>query len=221
MKKSFWKISLSLVALLTLTGCKHDIDVIAPDSIDSKYNIKFYSQSPHRNDTQGFYSGDQFIRVSSSEVPPYKFLVYIKNKKGQEVLDYIKAKTESPILKMELIQEEGNQKLYILECTKYFETNNLYVSDFYKTDDGQTNGYVMAFVPQIYVKMKNGYSIDIIEETYGKYLTMNDDEEQMANTYLFDCSVNSSYNVLKLAEEINNRDEVEWAEPNKWNKLSH
>ena len=122
---------------------------------------------------------------------------------------------------MELIQEEGNQKLYILECTKYFETNNLYVSDFYKTDDGQTNGYVLAFVPQIYVKMKNGYSIDIIEETYGKYLTMNDDEEQMANTYLFDCSVNSSYNVLKLAEEINNRDEVEWAEPNKWNKLSH
>lgn len=216
MKKSFWKMCMGLVALLTLTGCSHNFEVIAPDSIDSKYNIKFYSQSPHRNDTQGFFSGEQFIRVSSSEVPPYNFLVYVKNKKGQEVLDYIKSKTESPILKMELIKEEGNQKLYLLECTKYFETNNLYVSDFYKTEDSQANVYDIAILPQIYVKIKNGYSIDIIEEVYGKYLSMVDDEEQMGNVYVFNCSVNSSYNVLKLAEEITNREEVDLAEPNKW-----
>jgi hypothetical protein len=212
MKKSYWKIGLTLIMLLAMTGCKHD-DFVSPESVDSKYDIKFYSQSPHSQGTQGIFVAGRFIRLSSNNVPPFRFMVYVKNKKGQEALDYLQSKNDSPILKMEEMAGESKQKRYIIESTKYFETRNLYVSEYYKTEDIERDDYFMAFLPQIIVKMKDGYDISIIEEYYRNAMTMNEDEKMAAGVYLFDCNVNSSYNILKLAEEIYNREEVEYTDP--------
>ena len=39
-------------------------------------------------------------------------------------------------------------------------------------------------------------------------------DRQLKGMEIFDCNLNTSCEVLQLAEEINQRDDVEWAEPN-------
>ena len=68
----------------------------------------------------------------------------------------------------------------------------------------------------IIVKMKEGKSAEPIATKYAHSLKPNIEETKLSKTVVFDCILNTSYEVLQLAEEINQRDDVEWAEPDMW-----
>jgi hypothetical protein len=212
-KKVLW---ISVIALI-LVGCSSD-DEVETTNYDSTYNVSYYNQDPGINTQQGYWYQEKFIELIPQKEPPFTLLVKWDNEEGKKALDYIVGKNDG-VVQRRIDYGEPNSAIII--SNKYILCPNLFVSSSYKTSESSPDTDCIRISNEIIVKMKEGKSYDIIEKDYANVLKYSTKRIENLNwPQVFCCSLRTSREVLKLAEEINHRDDVEWAEPDMYGYYS-
>ena len=136
---------------------------------------------------------------------------------GKKALDYIAGKDDGVILER---HDTDHENMSIILCNKYIYCPYLYVSSSYKSSENflYENEYI-RIDNKIMLKMKDGKSVDPIAEKYADVLIRYTGDEKVFGTEIFDCTLRTSCEVLRLAEEIHLRDDVEWAEANMYSPI--
>ena len=217
MKKSvyFWMSALVL-AMAGLSSCSSD-DEIEVESYDSTYQVKYYSQDPDLHKAQRRWYYDKSIEMYPQSEPPYILMVKWDSDQGKEALDYVAGKDDGVVLNR---YDSDHENMSIILCNRYISCPYLYVSSSYKSSENflYENEYIRIDC-KILLKMKEGKSVDPIVEKYSDVLIHYTGDEKVRGTEVFDCTLRTSCEVLRLAEEIHLRDDVEWAEPNMYSPI--
>lgn len=217
MKKSIYLWFCTLVlAIVGLSSCSSD-DEIAVESYDSTYEVKYYSQDPDLHKAQRRWYFDKSIEMYPQSEPPYTLMVKWDSDQGKKALDYIAGKDDGVILER---HDTDHENMSIILCNKYIYCPYLYVSSSYKSSENflYENEYI-RIDNKIMLKMKDGKSVDPIAEKYADVLIRYTGDEKVFGTEIFDCTLRTSCEVLRLAEEIHLRDDVEWAEANMYSPI--
>lgn len=203
-------------ALLLLAGCKGEI--IDPESVDDEYNVTYYAKPPHSKEKQGYLyargsDASDFIELVPITDSPFTLIISVSDKKGQEALDFIKNKENSPITSLQDLYpgQEGTARTYRVVTSKYFQSRHFFVSESYRVDGSPADTYPISVQPLITVKMNSGQDIKTVEEDYKSVIKLKQENED--GTFLFSCSYKTSYEVLMLTTHIFEKVEVAWAEP--------
>ena len=212
MKKNLFFSVLLLALGAVFTSCDtHKDDVVVQVEVD----VSFFASLPYANNTQGYYytenGVEKFFKLIPNAKAPFTLLVVLKNDEAKTALSAMK---EASNTVLENVQELSAGK-YIVTSRVYFESPLFYVSDNYQVEGDEIHGYPVLIDPMILIKMKEGKDIKAIEEKYGDKLTKTE-ENALNGIEKFNCNVSNSYEVLQLAAEISQLEDVEWAEPNKY-----
>lgn len=212
MKKSFivW-MGVALMMAAGMSSCSSD-DEEKATGYDYLYHVSYFDQDPNLNKQQGYWYDETFIGLTPQKEPPYYLVAIWDSEEGEKALNYIVGKKDGVILNRYDL-EGGNRVLLV--SNKYISCPYLYISSSYTTDNIIEGDYI-RICNMIIVKMKEGKSAEPIATKYAHSLKPNIEETKLSKTVVFDCILNTSYEVLQLAEEINQRDDVEWAEPDMW-----
>ena len=222
MKRTIEMILMTLLIVLaavfvgsTLMSCSSDDDEFSVESFDPMYQIKYYRQDPNMYKTQRRWYNDKPIELYPQKEPPYILMVKWDSDEGKKALDYIAGKKDGVVLERYDSESDYEKNMSIIVCNKYITCPYLYISSSYKesTNFLYENEYI-RFDCVIFIKMKEGKSVDPIIRSYGNILKRYTGDKNYYGVERFDCTLKTSYEVLRLNDEIYNRDDVEWAEPN-------
>ena len=211
MKKKVIGICTAVLIAFGISSCSSD-DEIEVESYDSTYEVKYYSQDPDLHKAQRRWYYDKSIEMYPQSEPPYILMVKWDSDQGKKALDYIAGKDDGVILDR---HDSDHENMSIILCNQYITCPYLYVSSSYKSSENflYENEYI-RIDNKIMLKMKDGKSVDPIVRKYANVLIRYTGDKKVKGTEIFDCTLRTSCEVLKLAEEIHLRDDVEWAEPN-------
>jgi len=216
---------MSILLMLTLMGCGSDEEVETSDdevetsndevkatSYDATYQVSFYQQDPGLKIKQGHWVEEKFIEFTPLSEPPYTLLVKWSDEKGKQAIDYVLEKNSDTMTKLAEIPQKNE---YRISSKMYFESPNFFVSSSYKSSEKNWGGgYGIFILPQIIIKMKEGKSIEAIEKDYAHVLTLSKDNMYPEFGVTYECNMFTSREVLQLADDIYQRDDVEWADVN-------
>ena len=194
-----------LLSLGLFCACSDD-DELETASYDPTYKVSYYNHDPGLNVKQGYWVDDGFIEMIPQDKPPYYILVKWSDEKGKEAIDYILEKNPGVVSKT---AEMPNNE-YRITTSKYFESPYFFVSSTYNANEHYPGTLVL---PQIIIKMKDGKDVKTIEELYASVLAL-EKQQNLKDTFIFNCNLKTSRDVLRLAVEISQHDHVQWAEPN-------
>lgn len=197
------------------------------DESDAMYQIKYYSQPPYADIEQGYWyketTEDEFIKLTPNTEAPYQLLVCPKNDKGRRAIEYMAGKGDGIIKNVYKrasyfdMNFTDSTTYYLITSTIYFESPDLFVSDnYFLPGYGAIAGDCYRITPTIIVNLKEGADIKDIEAEYNNVMTLrhtNSVKDNRYTTYIFYSHLNNSYEVLRLANELYKRDDVNWAEP--------
>lgn len=231
--KQLKEIMMAMLALCLLAACSSDDETIDYEEYDAEYQIKYYSQPPYANLEQGYWykegTKEVFFKLTPNIKAPYELLVCPKNDKGMKALEHMAARENGVIQFMyKHISYIGNNFTdstthYFVTSTKYFESPDLYVSDnYFSTECGMREGDYCRIVPTMIINLNEGADIKDIEREYKDVMTLrytNDRNDSRFTTYHFDCHLNNSYEVLRLADELQKRNDINWAEADKYSPI--
>lgn len=218
MKKKVIGICTAVLIAFGISSCSSD-DEIEVESYDSTYEVKYYSQDPDLHKAQRRWYYDKSIEMYPQSEPPYILMVKWDSDQGKKALDYIAGKDDGVILDR---HDSDHENMSIILCNQYITCPYLYVSSSYKSSENflYENEYI-RIDNKIMLKMKDGKSVDPIVRKYANVLIRYTGNEKVKGTEIFDCTLRTSCEVLKLAEEIHLRDDVEWAEPNMYSPIHY
>lgn len=218
MKKKVIGICTAVLIAFGISSCSSD-DEIEVESYDSTYEVKYYSQDPDLHKAQRRWYYDKSIEMYPQSEPPYILMVKWDSDQGKKALDYIAGKDDGVILDR---HDSDHENMSIILCNQYITCPYLYVSSSYKSSENflYENEYI-RIDNKIMLKMKDGKSVDPIVRKYAYVLIRYTGNEKVKGTEIFDCTLRTSCEVLKLAEEIHLRDDVEWAEPNMYSPIHY
>lgn len=218
MKKKVIGICTAVLIAFGISSCSSD-DEIEVESYDSTYEVKYYSQDPDLHKAQRRWYYDKSIEMYPQSEPPYILMVKWDSDQGKKTLDYIAGKDDGVILDR---HDSDHENMSIILCNQYITCPYLYVSSSYKSSENflYENEYI-RIDNKIMLKMKDGKSVDPIVRKYANVLIRYTGNEKVKGTEIFDCTLRTSCEVLKLAEEIHLRDDVEWAEPNMYSPIHY
>lgn len=194
-----------LMLAVGMNSCSDDEKEYA--GYDPNFNVRYFDQNPDLDKRQGYWFNDKFIELIPQKEPPYYLMVKWDSDLGERALNYIANKNDGVVQKR---HDPGEKNMAIILCNKYISCPYLYISSSYTTTN--VNEFI-GINCKIVLKMKEGKSVEPIAEKYVHTLMLYTGEEKLKGLEIFDCILNTSYEVLQLAEEINQRDDVEWAEP--------
>lgn len=231
--KQLKEIMMAMLAVCLLAACSSDDETIGYEAYDAEYQIKYYSRPPYANFEQGYWYKDEtkevFFKLTPNTEAPYQLLVCPKNDRGKEALEHMEKKEDGVILNVYKqvyyfdMNFTDSTTHYFVTSTKYFESPDLYVSDnYFSTEIGMREGDYCRIVPTMVVNLKAGADIKNIEADYRDMMTLrhtNDRNDSRFTTYLFDCHLSNSYEVLRLANELQKRDDINWAEADKYSPI--
>ena len=218
MKKKVIGICTAVLIAFGISSCSSD-DEIEVESYDSTYEVKYYSQDPDLLKAQRRWYFDKSIEMYPQSEPPYILMVKWDSDQGKKALDYIAGKDDGVILDR---HDSDHENMSIILCNQYITCPYLYVSSSYKSSENflYENEYI-RIDNKIMLKMKDGKSVDPIVRKYANVLIRYTGDKKVKGTEIFDCTLRTSCEVLKLAEEIHLRDDVEWAEPNMYSPIHY
>ena len=205
--KNFFTLSFVTFLLLTTIGCSSDNDERV--EYDSGNDVSFYDKIPNMSEELGYWYYDKFIELVPQSESPFRLLVVCPDVKGKTALKSIAAKGDGIVF--DEVQLDKNGMCYV-ETNKYFESSNFYVSASYKPMTSSDDQYNIQILPLILVKPMEGKDCQGILNAYSGLLTLDEVKDKIG---FLACHVKSSSEVLRMASEINSRDDVDWAEPNK------
>ena len=218
MKKKVIGICTAVLIAFGISSCSSD-DEIEVERYDSTYEVKYYSQDPDLHKAQRRWYYDKSIEMYPQSEPPYILMVKWDSDQGKKALDYIAGKDDGVILDR---HDSDHENMSIILCNQYITCPYLYVSSSYKSSENflYENEYI-RIDNKIMLKMKDGKSVDPIVRKYANVLIRYIGDKKVKGTEIFDCTLRTSCEVLKLAEEIHLRDDVEWAEPNMYSPIHY
>ena len=218
MKKKVIGICTAVLIAFGISSCSSD-DEIEVERYDSTYEVKYYSQDPDLHKAQRRWYYDKSIEMYPQSEPPYILMVKWDSDQSKKALDYIAGKDDGVILDR---HDSDHENMSIILCNQYITCPYLYVSSSYKSSENflYENEYI-RIDNKIMLKMKDGKSVDPIVRKYANVLIRYTGNEKVKGTEIFDCTLRTSCEVLKLAEEIHLRDDVEWAEPNMYSPIHY
>ena len=224
---------MAMLSVCLLTACSSDDETTGYDEYDAEYQIKYYTRPPYANLEQGYWYKDDakevFFKLTPNTKAPYDLLVCPKNDRGRKALQHMEEKKDGVILNVygqvhyyDLNYTDSTTHYFVI-ATKYFESPDLYVSDnYFSTECGMREGDYCRIVPTMIINLKAGADIRNIEEEYKDVMTLrrtNSLNDSRFTTYIFDCHLNNSYEVLRLADELYKRDDVNWADADKYSPI--
>ena len=200
-----------LTLIIGMCSCSSD-DEMGTTNYDALFDVSYYDQDPSQDKRQGYWFGEEFIELTPQKEPPFILIVKWDSDIGKNALDYIVSKNDGVVQNRHNYQEDNTA---LIVCNKYISCPYFYVSSSYKSSKAHLleNEYCRVD-NRIILKMKEGMDVEIIEHRYADVLIRYIGDEQLKGMEIFDCKLKSSCEVLQMAEEINQRDDVEWAEPN-------
>ncbi|MBO5627578.1 MAG: hypothetical protein J5965_00685 [Aeriscardovia sp.] len=190
-----------------VVGCSNDDE---SDRYDHAYKVSYFDRDPNINQRQGYWVREKFIELTPEKEPPFTLLVKWNDAEGEKAFNYIVGKKDDVV--MEKYRIDSNTAVII--CKKYIICPYLFVSSSYKSSTTVFEKDYLRIDNRILLKMKAGKSVEAIADKYADVLTLDTDNELTAGVEAFDCKLKTSCEVLQLADEIKQRDDVEWAEPN-------
>lgn len=213
-------VTMLFAAVATFAGCSDDVETA---DLDAKYQIQYYHEPPYANVEQGYWYDNRFIKLIPAAKPPYTLMVIPRNENGVEALKAMQSQKKIQIVNGSEQQGVGSQTL--VNSDYYFESPNFYVSSFYSVAEyGVESVDYCRIVPMMIVCMKAGADVSDIQEKYKDVMTLSDRKSSVGKVsdkpiYYFDCRVNNSCEVLQLASELYQRDDVDWAEPDMYTSI--
>lgn len=207
-----WRFFIGFMAIMLYSGCGGDI--VEPESVDADYSITYYAQPPHIKESVGYLlASNDYVDLSPIDSSPYTLLISVADKKGQEALDFIRQKENSPIKSIQQVYTglAGNANMYRVVTDKYFQSRSFYVSESYRTNQSKPGIYDINVLPYITVKMHAGQDVGSVEEEYKGVLKLYKENDD--GTFLFSCTSKTSYEMLMLSIHVYDKLEVAWAEP--------
>ena len=205
MKRIHFLLALMLVTGIVI-GCSNDDE---SDLYDQAYKVSYFGQDPSINQRQGYWYGEKFIELTPQKEPPFLLMVKWNDAEGEKAFNYIVGKKNDMVIE----KYDIGPNVAIIVCKKYISCPYMFVSSSYKTPSIRENEYLRVD-NRILIMMKAGKSVEPIAEKYADVLTLDTNRELSGGVEAFDCTLKTSCEVLQLAEEIKQRDDVEWAEPN-------
>lgn len=226
-------IMMAMLAACLSAACSSDDETIGYEAYDAEYQIKYYSRPPYANFEQGYWykegTKEVFFKLTPNTEAPYQLLVCPKNDRGKEALEHMEKKEDGVILNVYRrvhyydMNFTDSTAHYFVTSTKYFESPDLYVSDnYFSTESGMKEGDYCRVVPIIIINLNAGTDIKDIEAEYKDVMTLrytNELKDARFTTYHFDCHLNNSYEVLRLASELQKRDDINWADADKYSPI--
>lgn len=226
------KMMMAMLAVCVLAACSSDDETTGCEEYDAEYQIKYYSRPPYADLDQGYWYKDNtkevFFKLTPNTEAPYQLLVCPKNDKGRRTLEYMAEKDGGVILDIRKqvhyfdMNFTDSTTHYFVTSTKYFESPDLYVSDnYFSTECGMREGDFCRIVPTILINLNAGADIRNIEAEYKDVMTLRYTNQLGSNytIYYFDCHLNNSYEALRLADELYRRDDVNWADTDKYSPV--
>ena len=207
-----WRFFIGFMAVMLYGGCGGDI--VEPESVDADYSITYYAQPPHSKESVGYLlSNADYVDLAPIGSSPYTLLIGVADKKGQEAIDFIQQKENSPIKSIQEVYTglANNTKMYRVVTDKYFQSRNFFVSESYRTNQSKPGTYDINVLPYLTVKMHAGQDVSSVEEEYKGVLKLYKENDD--GTFLFSCTFKTSYEVLMLSIHVYDKLEVAWAEP--------
>lgn len=205
--EKFFTVAFAAVLLPTVMGCSSDSDELA--EYDSDNEVSFYNKMPNVDEKLGYWYHDKFIELVPQSGSPFRLLVVCLDEQGKTTLKSIAAEHDGIVFDAAQLDNTG---MCYVETNKYFESPNFFVSASYKMMTSSDSQYNIQILPLILVKPMDGKDCQGILNAYPGLLTL---DEVKDNIGFLACHVKSLSEVLRLASEINSRDDVDWAEPNK------
>lgn len=216
LRRSVLIVTLTAVSTLLLigmaaTGCEGDYP-IEPIAYDSAYQIKLYEKPPYAGFEQGYWHQDVFVKLIPNSEPPFYFRIRPRSNTGKKAVQYLADKENSIIRQM---SELSNGDI-LVTATQYFECSSIFISDDYYAE-GDEQGKRIHVGNIITIKMKAGRDVKNIEEQYSNALTFDHDTSETdsdptAIRSIYKCRYNNSYQVLQIASQLYQHEDVEWAE---------
>lgn len=220
---------MAMLSMCLLAACSSDDETTGFDEYDAEYQIRYYTRPPYANLEQGYWYKDDakevFFKLTPNTKAPYDLLVCPKNDRGRKALQHMEEKKDGVILNVygqvhyyDLNYTDSTTHYFVI-ATKYFESPDLYVSDnYFSTECGMREGDYCRIVPTMIINLKAGADIRNIEEEYKDVMTLRYTDSRFT-TYHFDCHLNNSYEVLRLADELQKRNDTNWAEADKYSPI--
>ena len=199
-----------------VSGCSDDDDSIVDYvKYDAEYQVKYYDRPSYADLEQGYWFNSEFYKLTPNEKGPYALLVCPKNESGIKALRHISEKEDGvEVHEISSSANGGSFARYFVTSPLYFECPDLYVSDnYFCTNCGMSEGDFCRILPTIVVNLKAEADVKAIEKKYKNVLTL---VSANGSRYVFNCNVDNSYEVLRIADEIHRRDDVNWAEADKY-----
>lgn len=215
MKRTIEMILMTLLIILAavftssiLTGCSSDDDVVEDIYVFLPNKIEY-----------AYWAGDRYIKLEPEKNAPYTQTVFVFDEKGRQTIEEMIAAKDSPIIKVYRGSDGfGSENEYIVITNERFYSTDFYVSNSYRTIDTPENTYPIRFVPRIALLMKEGHQYEEIEDAVKKKakdigeMTVNNNYP-LANMTVLDCQAMFDVQIMSLSSEINQMDNVVWAEP--------
>lgn len=152
---------------------------------------------------QGYWFKSKFI-----ELLPTENNTYFVCKKGLNI------KGSDSELKQALSRIKGVKEItpstmngFLINTSERPVIEKCYVSPCYRTK----NTNCLMVLPEIALRLNDGYSIDVIMKKYGDVLKVN---KNFGNCYRLLCDASKSDDVLQMLSMLNKEDAIEWCEPN-------
>ena len=214
MNKLYRSIPLLLVFITCLCSCSSDNDDETA-YYDSEYQVTFYKKPPYAHLEQGHWYDGKFIKYIPNAKAPYYLLLIPKDAEGKKIIDnLVEKKMVSDLYKID------NSDHYFVTSDSYFESPHLYVSDHYYLNNNNNGiGDILRVTPCISLKLKDNYGIENIQRKYINSMTLKETKGKGWTVYYFDCHVTNSYEALKLASELCQREDVSWAETSNYSPI--
>lgn len=201
-KKDFKLICLSLLIAgvgMVFTACSKDDE---PEGTDNEA----------RDEHEGYWTTSGFVEMIPQNDPPYTLLIKWDDEQGKEALKLYIAENDDVVL--ERIDFGAVDQCYLI-TTKVIQSPDFFVSMSYKTNHTIREEDYITVLPRIVINLVGGKDISLILEKYADVITLDDDPYGLYRNgrYVVKCNLKTSHEVLQLASELFQREDVEWTEP--------
>ena len=212
MKKGFIYYLLALSAM-ALAGCGHD--TVFDEPVPQVYTAENDPALEKLETNVGYYYGEKdgdLTRFEFAYRAAGQYCIFpVTNSRAQHL--------------EQLTQQEGSQvqncgDFFLVTRDRDFITGDDYVSDLYFVGYYRGEPEFVMIGPRITVCAYNTNVKDKILDAYwGKLFeasNTNQGEKTVQGCYLFVCNLKTSEQVLNIADKLYKRDDVRWAEANKY-----